>query len=119
MPSMSLPGPVAAFVSAVNAADIDLVIRAFADHAMVNDQLREYWDTRAISDWATRDLIGQHVTISPRRVLAHHEHAVVEASIDGSFDKRGLPDPLLVTFYFSFTGDELTQLVILRNESDE
>ena len=34
------------------------------------------------------------------------------------FDKRGLPDPLVLTFYFSDDGKKLIQLIILRNLSD-
>jgi hypothetical protein len=114
----SLPAPVATFVRAVNTADIEELSRCFAARAMVNDQLHEYWDAPAIKEWATRDLIGQHIRITPQRVVINHGHTVVDVSIDGSFDKRGLPDPLIVTFYFSSNDFELTQLVILRNERD-
>jgi hypothetical protein len=114
-----LPDPVAAFIRGVNAADIDALLGAFAEHAMVNDQLREYWDRSAISTWAEREVVGQHLSLSVRSVVRHREHSVVKASIDGTFDKRGLPDPLVVTFYFSVSDGRIVQLVILRNEGDE
>jgi hypothetical protein len=36
--------------------------------------------------------------------------------VDGDYDKRGLPDPLLLVFYFSIHLERLVQLIILRNE---
>jgi hypothetical protein len=42
----------------------------------------------------------------------------VTANIDGNYDKRGLPDPLVLTFYFSAHGDRIAQLIILRNQCD-
>ena len=114
-----LPAPVAAFVRGVNTGDLHTLVGAFAEHALVNDQLHEYWDRPAIEGWAARDVVGQQLAISVSKVVSHHDQCVVEASISGSFDRRGLPDPLVVTFYFSIHGSELVQLVILRNEPDE
>jgi hypothetical protein len=37
--------------------------------------------------------------------------------VDGLFDKRGLPNPLVLVFYFSSGGDKIVQLIILRNQS--
>jgi hypothetical protein len=116
--SSELPPPVAAFVQAVNAGDLDALVRAFADHALVNDQLHEYWDRPAIAEWAARDVIGQQLTMGVRSVVRNHEQCAVEAVVSGSFDRRGLPDPLVVTFYFSTHDREVVQLLILRNEAD-
>lgn len=112
----ALPAPLDGFVRAVNAGDLDALVDAFGDHAMVNDQLREYWGKPAIREWAQREVIAQALTMRVTKVVANHAMRAVEAHIDGNFDKRGLPDPLLVSFYFSLHGDEIVQLVILRNE---
>ncbi|WP_394834954.1 nuclear transport factor 2 family protein [Pendulispora rubella] len=114
-----LPQPVAAFIRAVNAGDLGALVDTFAEHALVNDQLHEYWDKPAIAAWADRDVITQHLVMNVAKVVRNHDHTVVAANVDGSFDKRGLPDPLVVTFYFSCQGDRLAQLLILRNEPDE
>lgn len=50
--------------------------------------------------------------------VEHYGHAIVTAHVDGDYDKRGLPDPLAVTFYFSIHGNKIIQLIILRNEPD-
>jgi len=117
--SSELPTPVAAFIGATNTGDLTALVGTFADHAMVNDQLREHWDKPAIAAWASTEIIGQRLTIRARKAVRNHDHTVVEAVVDGSFDKRGLPDPLVVTFYFSAREDRLVQLVILRNELGE
>ena len=117
-PEMSFPKPVAAFIAAVNAGNLDALVATFAEHAMVNDQLREYWDRPAIAEWARSEIIGQRLSVEVHKTVLNHDQTVVEARVDGSFDKRGLPDPLVVTFYFSTLDDHVVQLVILRNESN-
>jgi hypothetical protein len=115
----NLPKPVAAFIAAANAGDLGALVATFAEHAMVNDQLREYWDRPEIAAWARREIIGQRVCVEVRKTVFNHDQTVVEAHVDGSFDKRGLPDPLVVTFYFSTRDDHVVQLVILRNEPND
>jgi len=117
-PDSPLPEPVAAFVHAVNEGDLDTLVSAFASHALVNDQLREYWDTDAIADWAARDIIGQRLAIRVRSAVTHHAQTVLRAEVTGDFDRRGLPEPLVITFYFSSHDHRLVQLVILRNALD-
>jgi ketosteroid isomerase-like protein len=112
-----MPAPVAAYVLATNLFDIDGLLDTFADDAVVNDQLYEYWGRDEIRHWALRDIIGQHTTIHVTQVRQRGADAVVTAHVDGSYDKRGLPDPLVLTFYFSTTGEKIVQLIILRNES--
>lgn len=114
----SLPEPVAAFVRAVNAGDLQALVGAFAGHALVNDQLHEYWDREAISGWAARDVVGVRLTMRVRRAVTRHAQTVVTAEIEGDFDRRGLPEPLVLTFYFSCHDDRVVQLVILRNAID-
>ncbi len=40
----------------------------------------------------------------------------VTAAMDGNFDKTGLPDPLLLPFYFTASGERIGRLVIVRNK---
>lgn len=117
--SAELPSPVAAFVRATNAGDPAALVATFADHAMVNDQLQEYWGKPAIAGWASTQIIGQRLVICVQKAVRNRDHTVVEAVVDGNFDKRGLPDPLVVTFYFSAGEGRLVQLVILRKEVAE
>ena len=42
--NMIFPTPWPHLFRAVNAGELGAVLQTFADHALVNDQLREYWD---------------------------------------------------------------------------
>lgn len=116
-PLPALPAPVAAYINSTNACDLPALLSTFADDALVNDQLQDYWGKVAIAEWAARDIIGVRLTMYVVNVLEHYEHVVVTAHIDGDYDKRGLPDPLALTFHFSPRGDEIVQLIILRNHA--
>lgn len=115
---MTLPPLVTAFVEATNSFDLERLMVTFADDALVNDQLRDYWGKAAIREWAERDIIGERLTISITKVLQHYDNFIVTADIDGAFDKRGLPDPLVLAFYFTPYNDLIIQLIILRNRLD-
>jgi hypothetical protein len=52
------------------------------------------------------------------KVINHYGNFIVTASVDGNYDKRGLPDPLVLAFYFTAQSDSITQLIILRNRFD-
>ena len=115
---ISLPPLVAAFVEATNSIDLERLMATFADDALVNDQLRDYWGKAAIRDWAERDIIGDRLTIAVTKIVSHYGNFIVTANVDGNFDKRGLPDPLVLAFYFSPHHELIVQLIILRNRSD-
>ena len=115
---VTLPPLVAAFVEAANSFDLERLMVTFADDALVNDQLRDYWGKAAIRLWAERDIIGEGLTIAVTTVVKHYDNFIVTANIDGNFDKRGLPDPLVLAFYFTPHTDRIIQLIILRNRQD-
>ena len=115
---VALPPLVAAFVEATNSFDLEGLMVTFADDALVNDQLRDYWGKAAIRGWAERDIIGERLTIAVTEVVKHYDNLIVTADIDGNFDKRGLPDPLVLAFYFTLHNDLIIQLIILRNRRD-
>ena len=114
----TLPPLVAAFVEATNSYDLERLMVTFADDALVNDQLRDYWGKAAIRSWAEREIIGERLTIAVTEVVKHYDNFIVTADIDGNFDKRGLPDPLVLAFYFTPHNDLIVQLIILRNRRD-
>ena len=111
-----LPPVVAAFVRATNLRDLDALLATLADDALVNDQLRDYWGKEAITAWAERDIVGERLTLEVVATVEHYGHSIVTAHVDGLFDKRGLPDPLVLAFYFSSYGNKIVQLIILRNQ---
>jgi hypothetical protein len=110
--------PVASFVQAMNDFNLERLLATFAEDALVNDQLREYCGKAAIREWAERDLIADRTTMTVTCLVKRYVNLVVTANVDGTFDKRGLPDPLRLTFYFTLWNDLIAQLIILRKLSD-
>ncbi|HWZ88105.1 MAG TPA: hypothetical protein VNW92_04625 [Polyangiaceae bacterium] len=100
----------------MNAGDREAIVDTFAECALVVDELQEYWNRQAIADWVNRLVVAPRLSLDVRSATYNGEHTVVRAVVDGDFDKRGLPEPLIVSFYFSAHEGKLVQLLILRNE---
>lgn len=116
-PFLMLPLVVAGFVRAVNCLDLEALVASFTDDALVNDQLCDHRGKHAIHEWAAREITGERLTMFVVDAAQHRSQVVVTANINGSFDMRGLPDPLVLNFYFSLLGDQIEQLIILRKDS--
>jgi hypothetical protein len=112
-----LPPSVGEFIQASNLGDLDALLATFVDDALVNDQLTDYWGKEEIAVWAARDILGERLTLKVVKTVLHYGNSIVTAHVDGLFDKRGLPDPLVLAFYFSSYDDKIVQLIILRNHS--
>lgn len=116
MSSTALPAPVSAYIAATNAFDIAAFMATFAEDALVNDHRNEFVGRDAIRAWAQREIMGDHVTMAVTDATRRGPAVTVTARMDGDFDKTGLPDPLLLTFYFSIDGERIVQLVIVHNK---
>jgi hypothetical protein len=117
-PPVALPPLVGAYVEATNSFDLERLLATFAKDALVNDQLRDYWGKLAITEWAKRDIIGVKLTMNVTKVINHYGNFIVTANVDGRYEKRGLPDPLVLAFYFAAQRELIVQLIILRNRFD-
>lgn len=113
----NLPAPVSAYIAATNAFDVDALMATFSEGALVNDHREEFSGLHAIRDWALREIIGDRVTLRVTASTRRGSSASVTSVVDGNFDKAGLPDPLVLTFYFSFDAGLIDQLVIVHNKS--
>jgi hypothetical protein len=114
---VKMPPLVRAYVRATNLFDLDAILELFVSDALVNDQLVDHWGKEAVAAWALRDVIGERLTLNVFAVLPHYGNSIVMAHADGLFDKRGLPNPLVLTLYFSICDEKIVQLIILRNHS--
>src|SRR5260370_39207459 len=88
------PPLIAEFVEAANSFDLERLMVSFADDALVNVQLRDYWGKAAIRRWAERDIIGEKLMIAVTKVVKHYETFLGSAEIDGNFDRRRFSHPL-------------------------
>jgi hypothetical protein len=114
-----LPPIVAAYVKASNDADSNAFLGVFAVGALVNDIQREFRGEAAIGKWAEREIFGAHVTMEVMRAIDHYGDVILNAKLDGTYDKTGLPDPLILTFYFTVREGKITMLIIMRNKPAE
>src|SRR6476660_3975018 len=53
----------------------------------------------------------------PLRAVDRHGDITVHACTDGTYDKTGLPDPLILSLYFSLRDERITQLIIIHNRA--
>lgn len=109
--------PVAAYVAATNAFDGKALMATFADDAIVNDIQREFVGKAAIKAWSEKEILGLKVTLEAAKARVHYGDEIVTFKVDGQFEKTGLPDPLLLTYYFSLRHDKICRLIILRNKT--
>ena len=112
----ALPPIVAEHIKAVNALDTDRIVNTFAPDAYVNDNRREIWGTDAIRAFMAKEFTGDHVTMEVREVIDHYGDIIVRAKYDGTYDKTGLPDELIMTSYFAIRDGKITSLAVIRNQ---
>jgi ketosteroid isomerase-like protein len=112
----ALPPVVAEYIEAVNALDIDRIVRTFADDAYVNDNRREIWGTEAITKFMSKEFVGDHVTMEVREVVDHYGDIIVRAKFDGTYDKTNLPEELVMTSYFAIRDGKITSLAVIFNQ---
>jgi ketosteroid isomerase-like protein len=113
---IDLPTSIEGYIAAVNTFDGDALIGWFADDAFVNDVRREFRGKDAIRAWLDRELIGDKVTMKVTTASEHYGDFAVHAAMDGEYDKTGLPDPLLLTHYFTVRDDRIVRLIIIHNQ---
>ena len=110
---------VASFVEAVNAFDPERLIELFAADAHVNDQLRDFWGIRPIENWIRREIVGEHFSMEVLNAKKHFGDLILSAKVSGDFDKTGLPDPMILSFFFSVRDGKIARLIILLTRSEE
>ena len=117
MTTRTVPSPVSTYVEAMNSFHLDDLVAVFDDDALVNDHRDEFIGKEQIRAWAAREIIGDHVTMKviDQRLLGNH--VALKAEIDGDFDKKGLPSPFVLAFYFSVSGARISALVIVNNKA--
>jgi ketosteroid isomerase-like protein len=109
------PTVITAHINAVNAFDTDAVMATFAPDALMHDNGREFRGTEAIRALVATEIVGAHVTMTVTETAFVSGVYVVRASYDGDFDKKGLPDPLILTNYVVLHDDLISALFIVLN----
>ena len=112
-----LTGVIADHIRAVNAFDTDAIVATFADDAYVNDARREITGIDAIRRWVEKEMVGDKVTLDVQEVAGHHGDTIVRAAYDGEYDKANLPDPLIMSNYFSVRDGKIVSLIVIFNQA--
>lgn len=106
---------IASFLLALNNADATAMAALFRDDALVNDQLRDFWGRPAIEAWIAREVIADSLRIEVLRMSQHYRVTTVVGAVTGTFDSRGLPNPLVVNLHFSLFNGQIARLFLLLN----
>ena len=83
---------------------------SFALNAVVKDVGREIRGIAAIKSSANKEIFAVNVTLDVIEVAEGAGQTIVTVKIDGTFDRTGLPDPLLMDHCFTIAADKISVL---------
>ncbi len=86
-------------------------VNCFSEDAVVLDEGKQRIGQQAIKKWSDQYHFGANVTLEPSAVKVE-KIEVVTFKLDGTYDKTGLPDPLMLEYHFSITNDQIVSLSI-------
>ena len=86
-----LPLPIAAYLQAVNAHDIQAILHCFAPDAHVHDDGHDYYGRTAIGAWLTRTQQATPFTQEVTHVELGPTETVVTLLVTGDFSGSPLP----------------------------
>ena len=104
---LTISQPIATFIRAINKRDVDGFLSSFTPDAVVTDVGREFRGSTAIREWAEQEIFSANVTLDVIDVAECDGQTVVTVKVDGTFDKTGLPDPLLLNHNFTVEGGKI------------
>ena len=99
-----------ATVRTENGKDPAGFIALFAEGAVVDDAGRIVRGRAAIRAWAASDIFAADVTFDALGARGDEHDATLTAKVDGTFDRTGLPDPLIMTFQIAAQGGKIAKL---------
>jgi hypothetical protein len=109
---LNVPEPIASYLKAVNRGAKAEFPASFADGAVVVDVNRELRGLDAITAWADADIFAARVHFDVLDVTERPGRTIVRVRIDGTFDRTGLPDPLVMNHEFEIAEGKITTLRI-------
>jgi len=81
---------------------------SFALNAVVKDVGREIRGIAAIKSSANKEIFAVNVTLDVIEVAEGAGRTIVTVKIDATFDRTGLPDPLLMDHCFTIAADKIS-----------
>ena len=83
-------------------------LRTFAGDAIVRDIGKEFSGHDAIKQWSDSEIFDVHCTFEVVDLAQRDGEIIVTVKVNGTFDKTGLPDPLLFELSFTLRGDKIS-----------
>jgi hypothetical protein len=108
--TIQLPATVAAYVKSINNHDAASYLAQFDDQAIVDDIGREFRGLVEIKAWSEREIFDVQVTLEVLNVADHDGETVITTKVDGTFDRTGLPDPLIIIHFLTIKDGKIAGL---------
>ena len=105
-----LPGLAADYIRTTNGNDPAGFIAMFDKDAVVDDAGRIIRGRDAIREWAASDIFAAKVNFDALDASEHKGGVTITARVDGTFDRTGLPDPLIMTFEIAVRSGKIINL---------
>jgi ketosteroid isomerase-like protein len=106
--TLELPDPIAAYLAADKAKDLDLIARCFADDALVHDENHDYCGIDAIKAWKREADAKYRYVVEPLNASVSEDTVKLRARLTGDFPGS----PIEVDYTFKLAGDKITDLEI-------
>jgi hypothetical protein len=103
-----LPSPIASYVAAANAQDVDAVTACFDDGAVVQDEGKTRNGTAAIRAWVTEVSGKYHPTVDILDVEEADGRTIVTGRVSGQFPGS----PIDLRYAFALQGEKIARLEI-------
>jgi len=106
--SLNVPPPVATYLEADKAKDVELLERCFAADAVVHDEGGEHRGLEAIKRWKREADAAYQFTMEPLSASAQGDVTTVRARVTGTFPGS----PIELNFNFTIADGRITHLAI-------
>jgi hypothetical protein len=106
--SIHLPPPIALYVKAENAADVESLSECFAPDAIVRDESHTYEGLAAIKQWKADTKKKYNHTVEPLGLAQRGGNTILTAKLTGNFPGS----PVTLEFAFVLKGGKITSLEI-------
>lgn len=99
------------YILSVNNHDSTAFGTFFDNNAIVHDACREFHGLAAIKAWSDCEIFGAHVTLEVIDIAERDGEVIIKTKVDGTFDRIGLPDPVIINHYITIEGDKIARLI--------
>jgi hypothetical protein len=105
-----LPKAADDYVRTVNSQNVAHFGELFDADAVVNDNGRTFQGRVAIEEWGTREIFAAHVSLDVLSAEENPAGATLVTIVDGTFDRTGLPDPVVIEHRLTTRNGRIAEL---------